>query len=223
MKTILTVEDDAVVALAQSRTLRRAGYNVLHALSGEKAIGIVKSQPTPIDLILMDVDLGKGIDGTEAAQVILAEHDIPVLFVSSHTEKEIVERTERIANFGYVVKNSGDEVLLASIKMAFRLHEAQNALRSSEERYSKVFHTSPDAINVNRLSDGCYVAINEGFTKILGYTPPEVIGKSSLADDLGIWVDPADRQKVLEELRRSGEVSGLEAQFRGKDGVARTG
>lgn len=223
MKTILTVEDDAVIALGQSRTLRRAGYSVMHALTGEKAIEIVKRQSSRIDLILMDIDLGKGIDGTDAAQAILAEHDIPVVFVSSHTKKEIVERTEKIVNFGYVVKNSGDEVLLASIKMAFRLHEAQTALRSSEERYSKVFHTSPDAININRLSDGRYLAVNDGFTKIMGYSSSEVIGKSSFSDDLGIWVDSADRRRLLEELRRNGEVSDLEAQFRGRDGSTRTG
>jgi PAS domain S-box-containing protein len=50
------------------------------------------------------------------------------VFLSSHTEPEIVQKTEAIASYGYVVKNSGEQVLLASIRMAFRLADANAAL-----------------------------------------------------------------------------------------------
>ncbi|HPU89878.1 MAG TPA: PAS domain S-box protein, partial [Spirochaetota bacterium] len=81
----------------------------------------------------MDVDLGDGMDGTATAREILARHEVPVLFLSSHTEKEIVRRTEEISSYGYVVKNSGDVVLLASIKMALRLHAANRKLEHQSE------------------------------------------------------------------------------------------
>ncbi len=72
----------------------------------------------------MDIDLGRGMKGTEAAETILKAKDIPLAFLSSHTEPEIVNTTEGITSYGYIVKNSGNTVLLASIKMAFRLYEA---------------------------------------------------------------------------------------------------
>jgi PAS domain S-box-containing protein len=127
-KTILLVEDEAIIAMSETRKLKDVGYSVVLARSGEEAVDLFHVDPSSIDLILMDIDLGAGIDGTDAAREILKMHDVPVLFLSSHTEHEIVERTERITNYGYVVKSSVFTVLEASIKMAFKLFEAQKKL-----------------------------------------------------------------------------------------------
>ncbi|HNX60387.1 MAG TPA: PAS domain-containing protein, partial [Spirochaetota bacterium] len=102
-----------------------------NAYSGEEAVKMVDD--THVDIILMDIDLGTGIDGTTAAERILLRHKIPVLFLSSHVEKEIVDKTERITNLGYVLKNSGNTVLLASIKMAFRLQDAYLTIQTQKE------------------------------------------------------------------------------------------
>lgn len=90
------------------------------------------------------------------------------------------------------------------------------ALRDSEERYRKAFHTSPDAVNINRLSDGLYLDVNQGFERLTGWTADEVVGKTSTA--LNIWHDPADRQKLVEHLQRDGRCLNLEADFVRKDG-----
>ena len=94
--------------------------------------------------------------------------------------------------------------------------QAEEALRISEEKFRKVFLTSADSININRLEDGRYVSINQGFTAMTGYTEDEVIGKTSL--ELNIWVDPADRQKLVEGLRKHGEVRNYETRFLAKNG-----
>jgi len=135
-KTILLVEDEAIIAIAQKMTLDEYGYNVITVNSGEMAYDIIKGN-NDIDLILMDIDLGKGIDGPETAKIILKEHEIPVVFLSSHTEPEIVERTEKITSYGYVVKNSGITVLDASLKMAFKLFEANKRIVESEAMVRK--------------------------------------------------------------------------------------
>ena len=54
---------------------------------------------------------------------------------------------------------------------------AAEALRQSEDKFSKAFHTSPDSININRLRDGLYLEINEGFTAMTGYTSEDVAAK----------------------------------------------
>lgn len=136
-KTLLLVEDDRLLAMTETRWLNKAGYKVIHVINGEKAVEIVQECKDQIDLILMDINLGSGIDGTQAAQEILRDHDIPLLFLSSHTEHEIVEKTERISSYGYVVKNSNDVVLLVSIKMAFKLHDANKELKSKEKALSE--------------------------------------------------------------------------------------
>jgi two-component system cell cycle sensor histidine kinase/response regulator CckA len=93
---------------------------------------------------------------------------------------------------------------------------AEEHLRQSEERFRLAFQTSPDAINLNRAADGMYLDINEGFTRLMGYTREEVIGKTSQA--LNIWADPADRKRLVDELLRTGAVENLEARFVRKSG-----
>jgi len=130
----LLVEDQSVIAMAEEEALRGAGYRVVIALDGARAVELAGREKP--DLVLMDVDLGKGMDGTEAAERILADRDIPVVFLSNHTEPDVVERTERVTSYGYVVKSSGTTVLLASLRMAFRLHEARTALDEKKEELS---------------------------------------------------------------------------------------
>ena len=93
---------------------------------------------------------------------------------------------------------------------------AEQELRESEERFRTAFHTSPDAVNLNRLADGAFVSVNEGFTRLTGWTAEEVDGRTST--EIGIWADPADRERLVELLRRHGEVENLEARFRRRDG-----
>src|ERR1035437_10340628 len=131
-KTILLVEDDAVISMQETRELKDHGYNVIPALNSHKAIEAVRHNKPAIDLILMDINLGNNLDGAEVAKSILKNHDIPLLFLSNHIEREVVNKTENITFYGYVVKDSGFSVLDASIKMAFRLHEANQNLKKQK-------------------------------------------------------------------------------------------
>ncbi len=99
--------------------------------------------------------------------------------------------------------------------------QAEEALSQSEEKFRLAFSTSPDSINFNRFSDGVYIDINEGFTKLTGYTREDVIGKSSI--DLNIWYDLKDRKRLVKSLQKEGYVGNLEAKFRRKDGQVGVG
>jgi PAS domain S-box-containing protein len=122
-KTILLVEDEIIVALAEAQTIALFGYKVLTANSGEDGVQIALHDET-ISLILMDIDLGKGINGPEAARQILEKRTLPIVFVASHGEREMVEKMRGITRYGCVIKNSGDFVLQSSIEMALDLFDA---------------------------------------------------------------------------------------------------
>lgn len=98
---------------------------------------------------------------------------------------------------------------------------SEKTLKYSEEKFRKAFHTSPDSININRLSDGLYVEINKGFTKIMGYTEDEVIGETST--ELNIWANSSDRNKLVAGLQANGFVENLEAKFCAKSGELKVG
>ncbi len=99
----------------------------------------------------------------------------------------------------------------------------EEALRESEEKFSKIFRTSPDAVAIARTSDGVYIDVNEGYTKISGYSREELLSRSPLPGDLNLWVRKEDRAPFAATLKETGEALGLEVQFRRKDGSIRTG
>ncbi|MHC1737726.1 MAG: PAS domain S-box protein [Ignavibacteriaceae bacterium] len=151
-KTLLLVEDDSNVAHVEKLALEKLGYYIILAQTGESAVNLVNTL-SGIDMVLMDIILGKGIDGTEAAKQILAEHDIPLIFLTSLVNSEIVSKTEEISSYGYVIKGSGIMVLDASVKMAFKLFESKQkekekeiALRKKEQRYKAISEITTDFV-----------------------------------------------------------------------------
>ncbi len=97
-----------------------------------------------------------------------------------------------------------------------KLKLSEKKVRESEERYRLTFHTSSNSINLNRASDGIYIDINDGFTKIMGYTRDDVIGKTSLS--LNIWKNPEDRKRLTHDLSKTRHVENMEARFVDKGG-----
>jgi PAS domain S-box-containing protein len=95
-------------------------------------------------------------------------------------------------------------------------YKAEAAQRAVEERYRIAFQTSLDVVNINRLDDGMYLDVNPAFLDTMGYGRNEVIGHTSL--ELNIWVDPADRQHLLELLKQETACRNMEARFRTKNG-----
>ncbi len=96
---------------------------------------------------------------------------------------------------------------------------AQEALRISEEKFSKAFHASPEAIIITRIEDGTILEANEGFTKISGYSIGETIGKSTLT--LGIWANPMQRDEMLSIIRQHHSLRDFETKIRIKSGEIR--
>jgi CheY-like chemotaxis protein len=103
-KKILLVEDEGLIALAKANAIRRMGYEITIANSGESAIRLAREEAT-LGLTVMDIDLGRGVDGTEAARRILAERNLPIVFLTSHSEREMVEKVRGITRYGYIEKS----------------------------------------------------------------------------------------------------------------------
>jgi len=96
------------------------------------------------------------------------------------------------------------------------LKREEEKIRKSEEKFRIAYMTNPDLININRLSDGMYISVNEGFTRILGYTEEDAIGRTSI--EMNIWVNPEERVELVNKLKGKGEVKNFETKFLSKDG-----
>lgn len=129
---------------------------------------------------------------------------------------------QKVAEDGVLMVNDLLNGALSADSKAISKHaQTDKELQKSEEKFRLAFHTSPDSINLNTVEDGIYLDINEGFTKIMGYTREDVIGKSSI--DLNIWRNTEDRDRLISGLKTNGVVENLEAEFIGKDGQIKTG
>lgn len=95
----------------------------------------------------------------------------------------------------------------------------EETLRRSEERLSRIFQSSPALIAVARVEDGLLYDINDKWVTTLGFSREESIGRTSV--ELGIWVDPGDRKRLIETFDREGSVRERDVQFRTKGGEVR--
>lgn len=109
------------------------------------------------------------------------------------------------------VSIDGQPVLVTVIRDISALKLTQEQLRLSEQKFSRAFHASPDGLLITKASDGMLLDVNEGFTRITGYTRAQAIGSSTLA--LRIWRDDADRTRMVETLRRDGRVRDMLSQI----------
>jgi len=92
-----------------------------------------------------------------------------------------------------------------------RLASANDALRTSEERYRTVFHTSLDCIALTHLNDGEFIDVNKAFLDLIGLEHDEIIGRTST--ELGIWAHPEARAEFVEILRSNSTVRDFQSEF----------
>lgn len=226
-KNLLIVDDDAIIALNEKTQLEKYGYAVSIAYSGEEALSLIKAEPQ-IDLVLMDINLGKGIDGTEAAELILKVRELPIIFLSAHTEAKIVEKSEKTTSYGYIVKNTAIAVVDASIKMAFKLFNANKELTEKSQvlhvrsqLLDNIIKSFPGIIfwkNENFVYEGCSTTFAQktGFssiTEILGKTDFELPWKNHEAeqyrqDDILTMSSNEPRLHIIEsQHQKNGQIA----------------
>lgn len=95
--------------------------------------------------------------------------------------------------------------------------KAETALRQSEERFAKAFRLTPVPTVLARGDDFALTGANEAFTRVFGYAPDSISGRSP--GDLGLWVHDAARIKFETAVARTGYVLGLEVCLRHENGT----
>jgi PAS domain S-box-containing protein len=223
-KKILLVEDEAVTALNEAELLTKNGFDVYTVHTADKAIETIERQA--VDCIVIDIELGKAsIDGAETARTILRNHDFPIVFLTCHAEREYVEKVKSLTYYGYILKDSGEPVLIESINTALNLFaskkerekaenitkfkETETALKESEQRYRLLFENANESIVI--FQDGQTKMFNKKTLEITGYSAEEY--REITISDL---VHPKDREKVLDkhQKRIKGEIDDESYEYR---------
>jgi DNA-binding LytR/AlgR family response regulator len=129
---IMIVEDEPVIAEEIAATIEDLGYvtaaKVLHA---KEVLNTFRSSVP--DLVLMDINLGAGKDGIHLAAELKAEKNVPLIFLTSYSDKTIVDRAKAINPDGYIVKPFDEKDLQVAIEIAFHRFEHQHKNSTTEK------------------------------------------------------------------------------------------
>ena len=216
-ETILIVEDDWILSDHLRNVLTGYGYNVMEpVMSGEEAIlSVAARQP---DLILMDIELSGEINGITASRHIGAVSDIPVIFLSNHSEDAFVQEAKTASPYGYLVKPVFDRELAVTIEMVMYRHKLNQRLKESEERFRNLFQNVTSVAVQGYSADGSTLYWNQASENLYGYTAQEAIGRNLL--DLIIPPEMrVDVERAIQQMANTGQgIPASELSFMRKDG-----
>jgi|GEM_PF-787524 len=94
--------------------------------------------------------------------------------------------------------------------------QAEKDLKDSEEKFSRAFMESPEAITLSNIKENAYVEVNKGFVLLSGYAKEEIIGKSTL--ELKLFKNSLDRDRMLKEIETTGRLENFIVEMRSKSG-----
>lgn len=144
---ILIVEDEAIVALDLKLSLEELGYEVTGvASSGEQALRAFDERPP--QLVLMDVRLQGAMDGIATAQEIRRRQPVPLIFLTSHSDDDTVQRAARTAPYGYLTKPYQIRELRAGIEVALTKSRMERQLREADRWFAHTLHCVSDGVVV---------------------------------------------------------------------------
>ena len=211
--------------------------------SEEKFASLFQVSPDPICVTRQDsgqfIEINRAFTqtfGWNADQVIGRTAEQIGLWAESTARAQRIERVIRekaLSNMAVVVNHRNGDALTCLISSCLitvdsypcsvttlrditQQQRAEAALKASEEKFAKAFHSSPDAITLTERESGRYLEVNDGFCRLTGYSASEVIGRTVY--EVGIWADHTQRAALLAELKEHGRVHHREMLGRNKRG-----
>ena len=179
---ILVVEDEPLIAEDIAGYLEESGFAVAGiANSADDALKILENVNP--DAILLDINLGEGLDGIQLANIVRAQHDIPFVFLTSHADKDTLDRAKKTIPAGYLLKPFDGNDLMTSLEIAIFNHlREQNGNERVEPDFESVNEALPVSLSQREfeiltllqtgktnkeMADALYISVNTVKTHML--------------------------------------------------------
>ena len=130
---IAVVEDEIIIAADIRSILVKEGYDVVAIIhSGDEAIELLPGLKP--DLVLMDIILGGNVDGIEASLSIRSSIDVPIVFLTAHSDQKTLDRAKQTGPYGYILKPVNRNEIISTIETVLYRHDLERRLRERERR-----------------------------------------------------------------------------------------
>ena len=204
--------------------LRRAGFDPdWRCVDSETAF--LEQLDRGLDVVLSDFQMPQ-FSGFRALELLQQSGlDVPFILVSGTIGEDTAVAAMKLGATDYLLKDRlarlGPAVThaLAETRLRRDRKHARQALIVSEARFASIFHANPSAVCITNLATGRIVDGNERLREFFGWSRAEVEGKTST--ELGLWVEPAQRDALMTQLRATGSVRDAEVRMRRQDGQVR--
>lgn len=198
MAQILIVEDEYIIAANLQENLESLGYGVLDIESSAED-AVEKAMKLRPDLVLMDIRLQGAMDGIQAAEQIWNCLQIPVIYVTGHSDNNTLERAKVTLPFGYILKPVKAKELYVAIETALSRYEREQFLSNV----------------LQRIGDGIVVVDTQNRVKYLNQAAEILTGWQSYeAKEQNLitvlkWVDEETRQPIDPSARMGAQQDKL--------------
>jgi len=225
---ILYMDDDLGLARLFQKNLQREGYEVDIAPDGKAGLDLFESRQ--YDIVAVDQAM-PGMTGLEVMKRIACRDDHPpMIMVTGTGSEEIAVESLKLGAADYIIKDVDGYYLklipslirkiLQKQQILEERRQAINALKASEEKFSKAFHFNPNPMTIVSLKDGTYLDVNESSLSYSGYTRQEMVGHTPA--ELG-RLSREDMRYLYRRLREKGQVHNYEYTQYNKSGQEETG
>ncbi len=176
LNTILIVEDESIVAMELKDRLQTLGYHITDiCATGEQAV-TVAGELHP-DLILMDIIIKGKLDGIETAAAIRKVRDIPILFLTAHSDQKTLERAMNESPYGYILKPFKKKELQISIDIALQRHRDEIKIRKNEAWLQAILRSIEDGV-ITTDKNGIITFVNHTAALYTGIPEQKAMGRN---------------------------------------------
>ncbi len=211
-KDILIVEDQLIIAMDLKLTLEGLGYGVIGIAGTAEECFLYFENEKP-DLVLMDIMLSGNIDGISAAEMIHKKFDVPIIYLTAHSDENSLLRANLTGPYGYIVKPIEERDLYTSIEIALHRFSVDKELKKNEIKYRTLFEQSLDPIFIADES-ALIIDANQAMIDLFEYPLQGILGHN--ASDF--FYDFSEYEALIYLAVERGVVSDFECRMKSKSG-----
>jgi two-component system cell cycle sensor histidine kinase/response regulator CckA len=174
---VLIADDEAVIAESLRQRLEQMGADVVGIATRGEVILALAATHAP-HLVLLDVSLEGTMDGIDTAAALRARFDVPVIFLTAHTDDASAARAADVAPYAYLVKPVDDRDLKLTIAMVLHRHALEQQLRASEERFETTLLSIGDGV-IATDAEGRITFVNPVAESLTRWSRLEATGRTA--------------------------------------------